>query len=92
MELVVSAEIETGQLASDGPGPPTESPTTAGMAKTGLREPQAVFAMVTSQRSPALYTRPTLSQGGAAKRLIYSIPNSPWSLDPIENRHVEYLV
>ena len=48
MELVVAAETETGQLASDGPGPPTESPTTEGMAKTGLREPQAVFARVTS--------------------------------------------
>ena len=56
MERVVAAETETGQLASDGPGPPTESPTTAGMAKTRLREPQAVFAMVTSLgqcRAPA---------------------------------------
>ena len=49
MELVVAAETETGQLASDGPGPPTESPTTEGMAETGLGEPQAVFAMFTSQ-------------------------------------------
>ena len=47
MELVVAAETETGQLASDGPGPPTEIPTTEGMAKTGLREPRAVFATVT---------------------------------------------
>ena len=49
MELVVAAETETGQLASDGPEPLTESPTTEGMAKTGLREPPAVFATVTSQ-------------------------------------------
>ena len=48
MERVVAAETETGQLASDGPGPPTESPTTERMAKTGRREPQAVFA----KRSP----------------------------------------
>ena len=53
MELVVAAETETGQLGSDGPGPPTEVPTTERMAKTGLRKPQAVFATVTSQRSPA---------------------------------------
>ena len=48
MELVVAAETERRQLASDGPGPPTESPTTEGMAKTGVREPKAVFATVTS--------------------------------------------
>ena len=42
MELVVAAETETVQLASDGPGPPTESRTTEGMAKPGRREPQAV--------------------------------------------------
>ena len=47
MELVVAAETETGQLASDGPGQPTKSPTTEGMAKIGLGEPQAVFAKVT---------------------------------------------
>ena len=41
MVRVVAAET---QLASDGPEPPTESHTTEGMAKTGLREPQAVFA------------------------------------------------
>jgi hypothetical protein len=34
MELVVAAEKETGQLASDEPGPPIESTTTEGTAKT----------------------------------------------------------
>jgi hypothetical protein len=53
MELVVSAQTGTGQLASDEPGPHRESHTTEGTAKTGLRKPQAVFATVTSQ-SPAL--------------------------------------
>ena len=54
MELVVSAQTETGQLASDEPGPPTESHTTEGMAKPGLRKPQAVFATVTSPQRPTL--------------------------------------
>jgi hypothetical protein len=48
MELVVAAETETSPPASDGPGPPTESPTIEGMAETGLRELQAGFARVTS--------------------------------------------
>ena len=53
---LVAAETETGQLASDAPEPPTESPTTEGMAKPGLRKPQAEFATVTS-RSPTLYAK-----------------------------------
>ena len=43
MELVVAAETETGQLASDGPGPPTESPTTEGMAKTDYESHKQFF-------------------------------------------------
>ena len=49
MELLVAAQTKKGELASDEPGAPTESHTTEGMAKTRLREPQAVFATVTSQ-------------------------------------------
>ena len=43
MVRVVAAET---QLALDEPEPPTESHTIEGMAKTGLREPQAVCAKV----------------------------------------------
>ena len=60
MELLVASATETGQLASDGPEPPTESHTTEGMAKPGLRKPQAVFATVTSLgqcRAPACAVR-----------------------------------
>jgi len=46
MELLVAAQTKKGELASDEPGAPTESHTTEGMAKTRLREPQAVFAKV----------------------------------------------
>ena len=44
MELVVVSQTETYQLASDGPEPATESPTTEGMAKTELTNPQAILA------------------------------------------------
>ena len=79
MELVVAAETETGQLASDGPGPPTESPTTEGMAKTGLREPQAVFATVTSLgqcRAPAFALRARDSPASSDSRNCNFLPQN----------------
>ena len=62
--VVAAAETETDQVASDGPGPPVESPTTEGMAKTGLREPQTVFTTSPHNQSPAFYaSRLTVAQG-----------------------------
>jgi hypothetical protein len=46
MELLVAAQTKTGELGADEPVPPTESPTAEGLARTGLRKPQAVFATV----------------------------------------------
>src|SRR5262245_3871676 len=44
MELVVAAQTAGAWLASDGPRPPTKRQRAEGMAETGLREPQPVFA------------------------------------------------
>ena len=80
MELVVAAETETGQLASDGPGPPTETPTTEGMAKTGLREPQAVFPTVTSLR---------VSVERLLAQCAHVIPLSPQIAETVAFRHTK---